>query len=459
MPAAPYAKLRVSLNGGAVQAGGIVAAGGETCQLSAEPAGLAGATQVLWEILDRPSGFALPAGWSLATDGITYRYSGATPPSFTLGNVANWGKYIFRLTLNGGGPTLTGRETAAQRVAIAALVDETTAISVPSVDGLVDLGVNEKTQFGGTKGWVKDVKANWRLIQTLITGAGGGSGTNNHSALSNLLTDSHTQYLLASGGRALTGIMNLGGFRISNVGTPSSASDAATKAYVDSTSGFTVTGTKAPGRVVKTDGTNQFWADADAYAITAFAASTSVVEIGATVASPAFTATHNRTPTSLLLTNTDNAESKSVVGTPSSFTSSQSYTKTTNNASVSFTITGSDGISPANRSAAISWRPRVYWGTGVAGLNNEAGIEGLASFELLPSRVKTFSVNASGSLRVYYAIPASYGTPTFTVGGFSGGFSLVSASISVTNGNGVSQNYALYVSDNPGLDNITVAVT
>lgn len=238
MPTAPYAEVRASLNGGAVQTGGIVATGGESVQLSANPAGLAGATQFLWEVLDRPAGFALPAGWSLAADGFTYTYAGQTPPVFTLQSSANWGKYIVRLRLNGGGPSRTGRETAAQLEAIAALTDERTAISVPSIDGLLDVAYHEATQFGGTRGWVKDFKATLRLIQTLITGAGGGSGTNNHSALSNLLVDVHTQYLPLSGARAMLAALSLGGFKITNLATPTSGTDAATKAYVDSTSGI-----------------------------------------------------------------------------------------------------------------------------------------------------------------------------------------------------------------------------
>lgn len=458
MPQAPYALVRASLNGGAVQTGGITASGGQTCQLSADPAGLAGATNVLWEILDRPAAFALPSGWTLASDGYTYRYLGQTPPIFTLGSSANFGKYIFRLTLNGGIPTLTGRETAAQTEAISALVDVSTAVSVPSVDGIRGLAYWEKTQFS-FRGWVADMKANLALLQALITSAGGGAGTNNHSALTNLSSDDHTQYLPRSGVRAMLAALSLGGFKVTDLATPTLATDAATKAYVDSTSGFSPAGTQVEGYTIKSISGTPTWAPSTAYAITAFAATTSVVRVGATVSNPAFTATHSATPTSLLLTNTDNVESKNVVGTPTGFTSSQSYTKTTNNASVSFTITGSDGISSANRSAAISWRPDVYWGIGAAGGNTEAFIEGLASSELLASRVKTFAVNATGSLRVYFAIPASYGTPTFTVGGFSGGFSLVSATIAVTNVNGVTQNYALYMSDTPGLGSITVAVT
>jgi hypothetical protein len=198
---------------------------------------------------------------------------------------------------------------------------------------------------------------------------------------------------------------------------------------------------------------------ADAYGITAFAASTAAVEVGAAVNTPAFTATHNRTPTALTLTNNDNAESKNVVGTPTTFTSSQNYTKTTNNASVTFTLTGSDGISGDVRATTIAWRPRLYWGIGATGGNSEAFIEALASSALQSSRVGSFTVNATGSNKIYWAAPTSYGTPTFTVGGFEGGFTLVSSTISVTNVNGVTQNYQLWESDVAGLGSTTVVVS
>lgn len=198
---------------------------------------------------------------------------------------------------------------------------------------------------------------------------------------------------------------------------------------------------------------------ADAYDITAFAASSPTLEIGATATTPAFTATHNKTPTSLVLTNNDNGESKSVVGTPNSFTSSQNYTKTANNASVTFTLTGSDGVDGDVRTAAISWRPRVYHGIGAAGLTTEAHIEALASSALQSSRATSYTDNATGANKLYFACPASYGTPTFTVGGFAGGFSLVSATISVTNANGVTQDYQLWESDTAGLGSTAVVVS
>jgi hypothetical protein len=198
---------------------------------------------------------------------------------------------------------------------------------------------------------------------------------------------------------------------------------------------------------------------ADAYDITSLAASSATLEIGASAVSPAFTAAHNRTPTSLVLTNNDNGESKNVVATPTSFTSSQTYTKTANNASVTFTLTGSDGLTGDVRTASITWRPRVYHGIGAAGGNSEAFIEALASSALQSSRTTSYTDNATGSNLLYWAAPASYGTPTFTVGGFVGGFSLVSNTISVTNANGVTQNYQLWVSDVSGLGSTSVVVS
>lgn len=212
------------------------------------------------------------------------------------------------------------------------------------------------------------------------------------------------------------------------------------------------------GSVLKVVGGVWAVAPADAYDITAFTAP-APVEVGATVASPAFTAAHNHPPTALVLTNNDNSESRNVVGTPHSFLSLQSYTKTANNATVTFTLTGSDGISGDTRTASIAWRPRVYWGIGAAGGNSEAFIEALASSALQSSRSGTHNANATGSNRIYWAAPASYGTPTFTVGGFSGGFSLVSNTISVTNAHGVTQNYQLWVSDVGGLGDTDFTVS
>lgn len=233
MPTAPYALVRASIAGGANQTGGITATGGQTCQLSADPAGLNGATQKLWELLDYPPGFALPAGWSAdAQTPPIYFYVGDTPPVFTFdANSARWGKYTPRLTLNGGGPGQNGKETAAQLEAIRALTDTSCAIKVLSPNGQHDIAFGESTQFGGRLGWIGDIKKTLRVIEVLL--GGGGGGTLSHSALTNLSADDHTQYLRTDGTRALTGDQSMGTHKITALQSGTASDHAINKGQLD----------------------------------------------------------------------------------------------------------------------------------------------------------------------------------------------------------------------------------
>lgn len=54
-----------------------------------------------------------------------------------------------------------------------------------------------------------------------------------HGSLSGLTDDDHTIYLLADGTRALTGNLNAGSKKITNLATPTENGDAASKGYVD----------------------------------------------------------------------------------------------------------------------------------------------------------------------------------------------------------------------------------
>jgi hypothetical protein len=65
------------------------------------------------------------------------------------------------------------------------------------------------------------------------SGAEGGQ-LDHGAALTGLGDDDHTIYLLATGTRALSGDMSMGGNQLTSVGDPLSNQDAATKAYVDS---------------------------------------------------------------------------------------------------------------------------------------------------------------------------------------------------------------------------------
>lgn len=196
-----------------------------------------------------------------------------------------------------------------------------------------------------------------------------------------------------------------------------------------------------------------------AFDITGFSTSMTTREVGQAATTPAFTATFNRTPTAATLTNNSDAESKNVVGTPTSFSSSNTFTSSTNNASVTFTLTASEGGNTDTATTSVAWRPRVYYGATAVVVDTEVEIEALASSALASSRAATLSLTAGSGEYLFYAFPSSYGTPTFTVGGFSGGFSLVASAVSVTNAYGVTQNYDVWRSDNPNLGSVSVVVT
>jgi len=195
-----------------------------------------------------------------------------------------------------------------------------------------------------------------------------------------------------------------------------------------------------------------------AFAISSFSAVASVVEVGASVVQPDFTAAYNRTPDTATLDDDEGSTQKDVISTPTSFFSDETFQKTANNDAVQFTLNADEAGDADSSNANISWQPRTYWGVGVDGLSTEADIEALANNALDNNRQRTFSVTAGAGEHIYYSYPESYGAGTFFVGGFEGGFELVSDSISVTNAEGVTQDYRLYKSTNPNLGTTTVQV-
>lgn len=195
-----------------------------------------------------------------------------------------------------------------------------------------------------------------------------------------------------------------------------------------------------------------------AFNITSFSGGNQTVEVGDTISSPVnFTAAYTSTPTSAQIQDDQGNPALPLVSPFTSGSYAHSYAFTANNQAKTWTLTAIGATTKTATNTAVG-RPRVFYGNAVPAVYNEAFIEGLASSALAANRNRSIAYNATGAQKAYYAIPSSYGTPTFTVNGFPAAFSLV-ATVSVTNAFGFTQNYDLWASDLAGLGSFTAVVT
>lgn len=122
-----------------------------------------------------------------------------------------------------------------------------------------------------------------------------------------------------------------------------------------------------------------------------------------------------------------------------------------------FTLTANDGTKRFSRNISFSFLNGRYWGVSNSTSYDSGFINGLSK-ELSSSRNKTFTVNCGADQHIFYCIPSSFGTPTFTVGGFSGGFNKIQT-IQFTNASGFTESYDIWKSTNSNLGNTTVVVS
>lgn len=126
------------------------------------------------------------------------------------------------------------------------------------------------------------------------------------------------------------------------------------------------------------------------------------------------------------------------------------------NQNKTFTLSASDGSSTINRNIGVSFLNGRYWGVSSSQIYDSSLILSLSK-ELNESRAKTFTVNCGAGQYIYYCIPSRLGLPSFTVGGFTGGFSKVST-LNFQNSSGYSEGYDIWKSTNSNLGNTTVVV-
>lgn len=126
---------------------------------------------------------------------------------------------------------------------------------------------------------------------------------------------------------------------------------------------------------------------------------------------------------------------------------------------LSITEHASLGDGSASKEIGYNFKHKRYWGVDVAHDKYDSKfISNLSSSELATGRQKgAFNINAGNDKYIYYCFPAKWGTPTFNVGGFDGGFNLVDT-ISFTNSKGYIESYVIWRSDNPNLGTQTIIV-
>ncbi len=126
------------------------------------------------------------------------------------------------------------------------------------------------------------------------------------------------------------------------------------------------------------------------------------------------------------------------------------------NKNTTFKLVFSDGRVNVTKSVSVSFLNSRGYGVSSSKTYDSDFIKSLTR-TLTGSRACTFTVDSGINQYIYFAIPSRFGTPTFFVGGFEGGFSKV-ATIDYTNPSNYTEPYDIYRSDYHNLGNTTVTV-
>ena len=129
--------------------------------------------------------------------------------------------------------------------------------------------------------------------------------------------------------------------------------------------------------------------------------------------------------------------------------------------SVTFRVTATVSGATRTKDVTVTYNNYRYWGVSTeAAIDTDAEIDtffGAQNSEISNSISKTFAITAGTNEYIYWIQRAALATPTFTVGGFAGGFSLI-ATVTHTNSRSFSESYEVWRSDNHSLGSTTVVV-
>ena len=177
-------------------------------------------------------------------------------------------------------------------------------------------------------------------------------------------------------------------------------------------------------------------------------------EIGDTVSNPRFTWSYNKA-----IVNQNLKAGGSVL--PLDDTQAREYAYTGDiTSNTTFIISGSDKKEKSCTSrGSFNFKHKRYYGVAeIPAEYNSDFILGLSGKEFCTDRTKSaFSLTAGAGQYMFYCFPATYGTPTFNVGGFDGGFELA-ATIDFTNASGNTTSFVIYKSENANLGTQSIIV-
>jgi hypothetical protein len=125
-------------------------------------------------------------------------------------------------------------------------------------------------------------------------------------------------------------------------------------------------------------------------------------------------------------------------------------------ANTTWTITVNDGTNTDTGTSTISFMNKAYWGISSNTSLSNSQIISLTNNILTTTRVRVITV-APSSQYWYYCIPASFGTPTFTIGGIEN--VPIATTQSFTNASGYSSSYNIYRSEFLLTGSITITIS
>lgn len=204
---------------------------------------------------------------------------------------------------------------------------------------------------------------------------------------------------------------------------------------------------------ITSDGTLSLY---KAMAVNNFTNNSGTLELGSSVSNSTFSWDLNKVPSKLTITAGSQSSEVNKVQKGSGTLSFATPLKIT----TTFTLTATDA-----RNATSSKQSTIYFLNGkYYGVSNitdtskmdAAFVKGLTK-KLVSGRTGSWTVTANAGQYIYFAIPSSFGTPVFYVGGFEGGFSKVKT-FDFTNSSGYTVAYDIYKSTNAGLGATTVEV-